>query len=107
MSYTVNNITYKNGSGETLDSIPESGSFIAEVSATKTGDVQGNAYIVVAAYDEDGTLLGMNYSYADVPDGTSFTFGLTVDQPDGKKASSVKAFVWDGLSSMEPLAFGA
>lgn len=106
-SYTLNKAVFKNAAGEELDSIPESGSFVAELTLTKTAETDNNDYIVVASYDEDGVLIGINYAYADAPLNSSMTFGLNIDQNDGKKVSSVKAYVWNNFSEMTPLAFDA
>lgn len=106
-SYTLNKAVFKNAAGKELDSIPESGSFVAELTLTKTAETDNNDYIVVASYDEDGALIGINYAYADAPLNSSMTFGLNIDQNDGKKVSSVKAYVWNNFSEMTPLAFDA
>lgn len=105
--YTVTNASFKNGAGETLDAIPESGSFIAELSVKKTGEGNGNDYIAVAAYDESGALVGLNYCYADVPADTDCTFGIKLDVPENGTIASVKAYVWDDFGTMTPLAFDA
>ena len=66
-----------------------------------------DSYIAVAAYDESGALVGLNYCYADVPADTDCTFGIKLDVPENGTIASVKAYVWDDFGTMTPLAFDA
>ena len=45
----------------------------------------------------------MNYIKADLPTGTSFSCGVNIQKSDTPIAS-IKAFVWDALGTMTPLA---
>lgn len=107
LPYTINKAIFKNSAGEEVTEIPENDNFEVEVSLTKNKATDGKNYIVIASYDENGTLIGMNYNYADIPEGSSYVFGVSVQQPDTGKIDAVKAYIWDGFSSMIPLSLDA
>lgn len=48
-------------------------------------------------------MIGFNYSLMNPASGKNVAFGTLISQKDNK-VSIVKAFVWDGLSSMNSLA---
>lgn len=107
LPYTINKAVFKTSDGKEVTEIPENENFEVEVSLTKNKETDGKNYIVIASYDENDTLIGMNYSYADIPEGSSYVFGIRVQQPDTGKIDAVKAYVWDGFSSMIPLSSDA
>lgn len=105
LPYTINKAVFKTTeNGEELSDIPESGSFIAELSITKNTETDGKDYIVTAAYKEDGSLAGINYSYADIPAESSYTIGMHVEQPESGSIAEVKSYIWDSLNGMTPLS---
>ncbi len=61
-------------------------------------------YVIVMCYAENNKLLSLNYGYADVESGSSWTLGTSVSVPDGEKISNIKATVWGSLESLSPLA---
>lgn len=103
--YTIDRFGIKTQQGEELAEIPAE-SFIAEATITKNTDRENADYLVIASYDSDGALIGINYSYASMVQGNQYSFGTLVKNDEGNIAS-IKAFVWDGLSTMEPLAISA
>lgn len=105
LPYTINKTIFKNSNGEEVTEIPENGNFELEVSLTKNKATNDKDYIVIASYDENGALVGMNYNYAEIPEGSNYVFGVNVQQPNTGKIDTVKAYIWDGFSSMIPLSF--
>lgn len=103
--YTIDRFGIKTQQGEELAEIPAE-SFIAEATITKNTDRENADYLVIASYDSEGSLIGINYSYASMVQGNQYSFGTLVKNDEGNIAS-IKAFVWDGLSTMEPLAISA
>ena len=89
--------------GETLSSIPENGNFIIQASYKKNTNRNTNDYFIIAYYDTNGSMIGFNYSLMNPTSGKNVAFGTLISQKDNK-VSIVKAFVWDGLSSMNSLA---
>ena len=101
--YTINSLKLVSASGEQYDEIPTDTSFIVDMDVTKIAGRSGQDYFIVAAYDENGVLVSMNYIKADLPTGTSFSCGVNIQKSDTPIAS-IKAFVWDALGTMTPLA---
>ena len=69
----------------------------------KTAERSGQDCFIVAAYDENGALVSLNYIKADLPTGTSFSCGVNIPKTD-EPIETIKAFVWNGLDTMAPLA---
>ncbi len=101
--YTINSLRLVSASGEEYDEIPISTSFIVDMDVTKIAERSGQDHFIVAAYDENNALASMNYIKADLPTGTSFSCGVNIQKSDTPIAS-IKAFVWDALGTMTPLA---
>ncbi len=89
--------------GSALAAPPENSGFIAEVSITEVKQRASRDYFVLAAFDRNGRILGVNYARADIPTGGQISFGMTF--PDyGEPIKKIKAFVWDTLGNMTPLS---
>ncbi|MCH5184928.1 MAG: carboxypeptidase regulatory-like domain-containing protein [Oscillospiraceae bacterium] len=101
--YMINSVKLVSESGEEYDVPPAGKSFIVDVEITEQAGRNEKDYFIVAAYDTDGALISMNYIKADFPAGTSVSYGINISKTD-KTIGSVKAFVWDTLGGMEPLA---
>ncbi len=101
--YTINSLKLVSVNGEEYDKIPTDTSFIVDMDVTKVADRSGQDHFIVAAYDENGALVSLNYIKADLPTGTSFSCGVNIQKSDTPIAS-IKAFVWDDLGAMTPFA---
>ena len=101
--YTINSLKLVSANGEEYDEIPTDTIFIVDMDVTKVADRSRQDYFIVAAYDENNALASMNYIKADLPTGTSFSCGVNIQKSDTPIAS-IKAFVWDALGTMTPLA---
>ena len=101
--YKVTALKVIGAGGSALAAPPENGGFIAEVSITEVKQRASNDYFVLAAFDRNGRILGVNYARADIPTGGQISFGMTF--PDyGKPIKKIKAFVWESLGGMTPLS---
>lgn len=101
--YSIEDLEILSETGEALSSIPENGNFIIQASYKKNTNRNTNDYFIIAYYDTKGSMIGFNYSLMNPVSGKNVAFGTLIPQKD-KKVSKVKAFVWDGLSSMNSLA---
>lgn len=63
-------------------------------------------YIILAGYDENDLLVSFGYMGANIDWLKPTKFGSMINVPQGKKLAKVKAMVWDGLDTMQPLAEG-
>ena len=103
--YTINSLKLVSENGEEYDTPPTDKSFIVDVDITKNSERESKDYFIVAVYDTDGALISMNYIKANLPTGSDFSCGVNIPKTD-KTIGSIKAFVWDALGGMTPLAEG-
>ena len=102
VEYVINNILLRDGSTyEPVSGIP-AGKLLAEISVTNLCSTHTDTVMLVT-YDKDGRMLDLGFLYAGVPVGSTFTFGMEVDNTDGK-VGEIKAFVLSSLNSTLPLA---
>lgn len=103
LPYKVTALKVVGAGGSALTAPPENGGFIAEVSIAEVEQRASKDYFVLAAFDRNGRILGVNYARADIPTGGQISFGMTF--PDyGKPIKKIKAFVWESLGGMTPLS---
>jgi hypothetical protein len=88
--YTVKSIT-----GNAVN-----GKFYAEVEVTKNSNRDETDTIVIAAY-KDGVMIDFVYMKGNFAEGQTVTFGGRLTGTDG---ATIKAFVWDSVSSMKCLS---
>jgi len=99
--YRLNSLTLRTGENEPLSSILESG-FWADIALTKLAE-NGNAVVLLAAYDEDGRFVRMLCAAAeDLIQNQSVTFSLYLNNSSGEIAS-LKAFAVSSLGNLTPL----
>ena len=103
--YTINSLKPVSENGEEYDTPPTDKSFIVDVDITKNSERDSKDYFIVAVYDTDDALISMNYIKANLPTGSDFSCGVNIPRTD-KTIGSIKAFVWDALGGMTPLAEG-
>lgn len=101
LDYTINSINIKNLNDEELESIPETGSCYAEINIRKNTDRNENDYLIIAWYDENNVLLDFTYIKGLYNQNKEITLGTLLKVKDIK---TIKAFVWDGIASMNPLS---
>ena len=99
--YTIDSLKLINPSTrEEVSSIPSS-EFIAE--ATVSNDASDDAdYLIIAAYDAEGSIVSVTYMYYSIEIGKSGKLGTLIKNPNGAIAK-VKAFVWSP-EKIKPLA---
>lgn len=87
------------------DTLPENSDFVVKYSITQIVERNTNEYdkFFVAAYDTDGKLIHLSSKNVQMSVGQILHLGYLIE-PNGKKVGSIKAFAWDGLNSMKPLA---
>ncbi len=101
LEYTINSVKVKNANDEELDSIPETGKCYAEINVTKNTDRNEKDYLIIASYDENDALIDFTYMRGLYNQNQEITFGTLLNVQGVK---TIKAFVWDGISSMTPLS---
>lgn len=99
--YRILGLKLKDQTGAILSSVPETGTFLAELEAEKLNDSKNKEYFIIAVYDENGVLLNLSYMWGAVQTGKTSSFGCSVSIPAGRHAKSVRAFIWD--ENMNPL----
>ncbi len=98
VDYTIKSLKVKDAMGNELTSIP-TGHFFASVSFAKVCATD-DAVIVLARYTEGGAFDGLLYVKAkNAPERTTIELMFPVDNTEGN-ITSIKAFCWDSLSSM-------
>lgn len=105
--YNINSVTLRTTGGGTLTSIPTSGDFVIRTNITmnkvRVGDV-----IIIALYDNNGKLLRINRDRTFITNnldvGVPANFSQQVSQVPDKTIASIKAFIWNGLNTIEPLS---
>lgn len=101
--YEITSMLLTDTAGEVI-AVPNIGqSFIVETGVSKLRERNEQDYLFVAIYDEDGSLMNIDYVKANFAVGGEYAFGFNVP-PQNKKIGYVKAFVWNTFNSMEPLA---
>ena len=77
----------------------------AEVSAviSNTYDDDKKVVIAVAQYDDKGVLVSIKFDEITAPGKTAEQYTVKADAVSEKK-NRIKGFVWDGISSMKPIA---
>lgn len=101
--YEIGGLSILTQAGEALEAPPENGSFEAEVTLKKLKDEISKDYVFVAAYDEEGILLNIDYVRADFAPDHDYSFGFNIP-PQTRKIASIKAFVWSDFGSANPLS---
>lgn len=100
--YTLNSITLKDIGGTKITAIPD-GSFYVEVLATKNDNKKAADSLVIAAYDEDDTLLDIKFMSGEYYQNQTVCFGARMTNKNGQIAS-LRAFIWDSIDGMLPLS---
>jgi len=59
---------------------------------------------MIALFDDQNRLITFTYMKILIKVGESTEFGSLIIVPQNAQAAKVKAFVWDGLSNMQPLS---
>ncbi|MDO5396454.1 MAG: Ig-like domain-containing protein [bacterium] len=101
--YKINELIIKSESGEILDKAPANSGFIINTKFTKIKERDAEDYVFIAVYDTDGALLNVDYIQSNLIENHTYSVGFYVPKQE-KAIGSVKAFVWSGFNSTEPLA---
>lgn len=101
--YTVNSLTAKAADGTIYSAPPSDRSFITELEVEKVGARDSSDYFIVAIYGTDGSLIGLNYAYANIGVGQKIAYGINIPKTN-KAIGEIRAFIWDSLSGMKPLS---
>lgn len=101
--YEITSIRLTDTAGEVIAGPNIGQSFIVETGISKLRERNEQDYLFVVVYDEDGSLMNIDYVKANFTIGGEYAFGFNVP-PQNKKIGYVKAFVWNTFNSMEPLA---
>lgn len=96
----ISDMKIKDSAGKELSKLP-SGNFIAELSINVKKDTDKKGYVIVSAYDENGVLVDMGYIYTDINSLDDISFGILIR---GTNVANIKAFVWEDLQNITPLA---
>jgi len=86
--------------GTVLDGIPENGFYLTAEIYKSEGT--GSSVLFLATYTDRGQMLDTYFLKADVPEGTSYSLGVWVDNTDGA-IGECRAFVLESMSSAVPL----
>lgn len=101
--YTINDLSLKNTSGETITEAPVNKGFMVNVSFTKLMMRNVPDYIFVAVYDTDGAFLSLDYVQSNFAENYTYNVGFYI-QPQKKEIGKIKAFVWNSFNDTTPLA---
>lgn len=75
---------------------------VANLEYTNTTDTAQNYVLIIAAYDSNNKLVGVNSKNGTAKVNTTDSDSVSIAKPSN--AASYKAFVWDGIKTMKPLA---
>lgn len=101
VKYRLNDITIKDMSGKSLQTIP-TGMFLATVSFSNV-DSNEDTLIVLTQYTEEGALENVMYIQAEnVPTGSIIKLSIPVNNLEGN-VSTLKAFCWEDFGSVTPM----
>ena len=75
---------------------------IANLEYTNTTDKAQDYVLIIAAYDSNNKLVGVNSKSGTAEVNTAASDSVSIAKPSN--AASYKAFVWDGIKTMKPLA---
>ena len=75
---------------------------IANLEYTNTTDAAQDYVLIIAAYDSNNKLVGVNSKSGTAEVNTTDSDSVSIAKPSN--AASYKAFVWDGIKTMKPLA---
>ena len=101
--YTITGLRFVDGTGEEIPKPEQGKSFIIEADILKITERDEKDYFFVAVYDENNTLMSLNYVKAKFSVDGDCSFGFNIPEQE-KSIGSVKAFVWHSFSSSELLA---
>lgn len=75
---------------------------VANLEYTNTTDTAQNYVLIIAAYDSNNKLVGVNSKNGTAKVNTTDSDSVSIAKPSN--AANYKAFVWDGIKTMKPLA---
>ncbi len=101
--YVIEQMSLLSVTGEQLTDIPDDSSFIVEITLNEVKNREEKDYIFVAVYGTEGQLLNLNYVKTNFKVNEEYSFGFNI-QAAKEPIGSIKAYVWGGFNSMEPLA---
>ena len=75
---------------------------VANLEYTNTTDKAQDYVLIIAAYDSNNKLVGVNSKNGTAKVNTTDSDSVSIAKPSN--AANYKAFVWDGIKTMKPLA---
>lgn len=101
--YEITDMSILTPSGGALIVPPQDENFMVEVTVNKKEAGDTKDYIFAAVYDTNGMLISLDYVRANFAPNYDYSFGFNIPA-QSSKIGSIKAFIWDGFDSMNPLA---
>lgn len=102
--FKIGTLTFTNFAGEAVTALTPNGFIKAGVSiANETGE-ERQASLIVALYDEKGSMVNLSYVDKLIGAGETVTLNAGFLLPKHVKDYSLKVFVWDSLEGMQPLS---
>ena len=102
--YEVLALEAQDSKGNALDGIPEGGFYLSTKVYKSEGT--GSSVLFLVTYTDRGQMLDTYFLKANVPEGTTYSLGVWVDN-DGGRVGECRAFVLESLSGAVPLCEAA
>lgn len=102
--FSLGNVAFKNLSGNTINSLTDNGSVTASISAANTTSQAKSAVIVVALYNSNQDISMLAYTETQIGAGETKSISAGFNLPVNVTGYTLKAFVWDSLSGMQPIS---
>lgn len=99
----IYNFTIKDINGNNLYSLTPDTTIIAKVNVKNHTGSNRNAAVIVALYDQDDALKNIAFSEKEFLKNTEETFGAGFRTPENVEGYKLKAFLWDGIDTMNAL----
>ncbi|QHW32936.1 hypothetical protein GZH47_20485 [Paenibacillus rhizovicinus] len=100
---TVSAPVFTNGEGAPITTLQPSGIVKVSTTIVNSTDADQGVTLIVGVYNSNGLLLSTTEN-ANVKSFTNRTLTATIVLPANTNGVSIKAFVWDGKSTLHPLA---
>lgn len=101
-AYTVDSVYFSDLSGNVI--LNPGISCVVNAKVTKQIERLGEDVVVIAGYATDGSMIGFTTVGGTMDTGKTYTFSTLIPSSWGKSIDTVKAYVWNNISEMEPLS---
>lgn len=100
--YEIFDISFEDEGGNYLNIAPEDSGFLTRINFWENKERMSEDCVILAVYGENNALLSLNYMKSDFDTKKEYSVAFYIPK-QSVKISSVKAFIWTSLDSLQPL----